>query len=147
MLKDWQDAYRQEVYDTLQGKGEYESVERDDGYIDFSGGSKIYFSEYNDWPKHEKEAMKFVQGKVLDIGCGAGRHSLNLQEKGYDVVDIDTSPLAIEVCKKRGIRNARILAITKITPLFEKSDTILMLGNNFGLFGSFKRAQRLPISA
>jgi 2-polyprenyl-3-methyl-5-hydroxy-6-metoxy-1,4-benzoquinol methylase len=45
-----------------------------------------------------EEAMQFVKGRVLDVGCGEGRHSLYLQEKWFDVLGIDISPLAIKVC-------------------------------------------------
>lgn len=142
-MKDYQDAFGQEMYDYLKGKNSFEIVERDDGYFDVSGGAKTYFSEYKDWPSHEKKAMRYVKGKILDIGCGAGRHLLYLQKRGFDVTGTDVSPLAIEVCKKRGLKNARILSITQITPKLGIFDTILMLGNNFGLFGSFDRARWL----
>ena len=46
MLKDYQDAHGHEIYDYLNGKGGYETVERDDGYVDASGGAKDYFAEY-----------------------------------------------------------------------------------------------------
>ena len=87
--------------------------------------------------------MRYVRGRVLDIGCGAGRHSLCLQEKGHDVVGIDNSPLAIEVCKKRGLKDARLLSLSQIDPSLGVFDTVIMLGNNFGLFGSADRAKRL----
>ena len=80
----------------------------------------------------------------MDIGAGAGRVSLYLQKKGLSVTAIDNSSLAIKVCKKRGIKNARILPIEKINN-FKKDqfDTIIMFCNNFGLFGSFKKAKTL----
>ena len=56
-------------------------IERDDGYID-AMGSKGYFNGYKDWHSIEQKAMGFVKGKVLDVGCGAGRHSIYLQKKG-----------------------------------------------------------------
>ncbi len=143
MLKDWQDAFGHEIYDYFNGERSYEIVERDDGYIDVSGGAKNYFSEYSEWQEYEKEAMKYVKGRVLDIGCGAGKHSLYLQNKGYEVLGIDNSPLAIKVCKERGLKKAMVLSITQINARLGKFDTILMMGNNFGLFGSFKRARWL----
>ncbi len=143
MLKDWQDAYGHEIYDYYKGKRSYEIVERDDGYFDVSSGPKLYFLEYKDWNIHEKEAMKFVKGRVLDIGCGAGRHALYLQSKGYDVMGIDNSPLAIKVCKERRLKNAMVLSITQINSKLGKFDTILMLGANFGRFGNLKRAKWL----
>lgn len=84
------DAYGQEVWAFFQGKKSYEIVERDDGYIDFSGGAPAYFAEFKDWPKIQKQAVKFVKGKVLDVGAGAGRVSLYLQKKKLDVVAIDS---------------------------------------------------------
>lgn len=144
MLKDNQDAYGHEIYDYLKNsevKGEI--VERDDGYIDISGGPPAYFSEYKDWPAHNQKAMRYARGRVLDIGSGAGRCSLYLQGKGHEVMAIDNSPLAIEVCKLRGVQNAKIIPISQISPKLGVFDTVLMLGNNFGLFGSFKGARRL----
>lgn len=66
-----------------------------------------------------------------------------LQEKGFDVTGIDVSPLAVEVCRLRGLKKVQNLPITKITSELGVFDTIIMFGNNFGLFGSFKRAQWL----
>jgi len=146
MLTDKQDAFGHEIYDYF--KGEYrrpftEIVERDDRYIDHSGGPAMYFSEYKKWPSFEKKAMRYAQGRVLDIGCGAGRCSLYLQGKGMDVVGIDNSPLVIEVCKQRGLKDARVVSISEIGPVLGTFDTVIMMGNNFGLFGSFKGARRL----
>ncbi len=84
-----------------------------------------------------------MRGRVLDIGAGAGRASLHLQERGHDVLAIDNSALAIRTVRSRGVRNARVISITRISRRLGKFDTILMLGNNFGLFGSSQRARWL----
>lgn len=141
MLK-WQDAYGQHFYHYLKTKTGFEIVEREDGYIDI-GSIQGYFAEYKDWPNHVKQAMKFVQGRVLDIGCGAGRHSIYLQKKGFDVLGTDISPMAIKISKLRGLKKTKIIPIDKLSSNLGKFDTIIMLGNNFGLFGNFDRAQRL----
>ncbi len=144
MLKDTQDAYGHEIYDYLknQNTGFLEIVERDDGYVDVDN-LKVYFSEYKEWAPAEKKAMRYARGRVLDIGSGAGRHSLYLQGKGLEVLAIDNSPLAIKVCKLRGLRNAKVVPIGQISSKLGVFDTVLMLGNNFGLFGSFEGAKRL----
>jgi SAM-dependent methyltransferase len=80
---------------------------------------------------------------VLDIGCGAGRHSLYLQKKGLDVLGIDKSPLAVKVCRLRGVKKAKVMPIEDIDFKPNSFDTIIMMGGNFGLFGSFKKARRL----
>jgi SAM-dependent methyltransferase len=143
MLKDYQDAFGHMFYDYLNGRGGQEINERDDGYIAVSAFSKAYFSEYEDWTLDEKKAMRYARGRVLDIGSGAGRHSLYLQGKGLEVLGIDNSPLAIEVCKQRGLRNAKVVPVSQISSELGAFDTVLMLGNNFGLFGSFEGAKRL----
>jgi len=138
------DAYGQGIWAYFRRKAGFEIVERDDGYFGVSSGPKLYFSEFEDWSEHEKKAMEFVKGRVLDIGCGAGRHSLYLQRKGFDVVGIDISPLAIKICRLRGLKKARIMSIDEIGKFAPNSfDTVLMLGNNFGLFGDSQKAKRL----
>jgi len=121
-----------------------EIVERDDGYIDYGRlGPGLYFRDYKDWLTCEKKAMKFAKGRVLDIGCGAGRVPLHCQGKGLDVVGVDNSPLAVKVCKERGVKKVRLMSVTQITKKLGIFDTIIMFGNNFGLFGNPKRAKWL----
>ena len=144
--KKFVDAYGQQLWGYFKtGEPESEIIERDDGLISRGQyGGKLYFSEYKDWQKIEKEAMKNVRGRVLDIGCGAGRHSLYLQGKGLDVTGIDNSPLAIKICRQRGLKKAKVLGIEEVGKLKPDSfDTVIMMGNNFGLFGSFRLAQTL----
>ncbi len=143
MLEDSQDAFGHVMSDLFNKKEVYEIVERDDGFISPSPGPDFYFSEYENWWESEKASMAYVSGKVLDIGCGAGRHSLYLQGKGFEVVGVDNSPLAIDVCKARGLRDARVVPITRLSLRLGIFDTILMLGNNFSLVGSIRRAKWL----
>jgi 2-polyprenyl-3-methyl-5-hydroxy-6-metoxy-1,4-benzoquinol methylase len=143
-LKSDQDAYGHQLYDSYKGHKVVEIVERDDGLIDPSETyPKYYLAEYRDWSGHEKSAARYVKGRVLDIGCGGGRWSLYLQRKGRDVLGIDTSPLAVKVCKLRGLRNVLLKSITEVDSSLGRFDTILMMGNNFGLFGNPKRARQL----
>jgi len=138
------DAYGQEVWAFFQKKESYEIIERDDGFIISSGGASTYFAEFKDWPKIQKQAIKLAKGKILDIGAGAGRVSLYLQKNGFDIIAIDNSPLAIEICKKRGMKHAKVLPIEKIGTFKPNTfDTVIMFGNNFGLFSSFKKAKTL----
>jgi len=143
MLKDQQDAFGREIYDYYHGLSSYEIIERDDGFFSLSPGPQLYFLEYEDWPAEERQAMGYVRGRVLDIGCGAGRHSLYLQAQGFDVVGLDNSPLAIRVCQSRGVKDARLLSLTQVSPRLGRFETILMLGNNFALLGEPQRALRL----
>ena len=120
-----------------------EIVERDDGFFSAYPNCRTYFSEYKDWSPVEQKAIDLVKGRVLDVGCGAGRHSLYLQQKGYDVVGIDTSPSALKVCKLRGLKKARLMSVENLKFKPGTFDTVIMLGGNFGLLGSPKKAKRI----
>ncbi|MBN2310479.1 MAG: class I SAM-dependent methyltransferase [Candidatus Hydrogenedentes bacterium] len=140
MLKPQQDAFGQILWDHLEGRTAYEIVERDDGFVDVSCGPLRYFSAYAEWPEHERAAMEYAGARVLDVGCGAGRHALHLQEQGRGVLGIDISPKAIQVCKRRGVKRARVLSVTAVGRRLGAFDTVLMMCNNFGLVGGAKRA-------
>lgn len=142
-MKTGADAFGRELLDHLNGDASREIVERDDGYVDGSWRTDLYFSEYADWSRIEKKALKWVRGRVLDIGSGAGRHVLHLQKKGFRVLATDISPLAIRVCRLRGVKEARVVPIGRLGPRLGTFDTILMMANNFGLFGSPAVARRL----
>ena len=143
-MKPEKDAYGQQVWAFLNGKEVYEVIERDDGFIDVSGSVSVYFQDFKNWPKIQKKAIRLAKGRVLDIGTGAGRVSLYLQRKGLDVVAIDNSHLSIKVCQKRGVKKAKVMSIDEVDKFKPNSfDTIIMYGNNFGLFGNFKKAKKL----
>jgi SAM-dependent methyltransferase len=121
-----------------------EIIERDDGLIDTSRGPQRYFSSYGSWTRREQQAIQAASGRVLDIGCGAGRFALYLQGKGLDVTAIDNSPGAIKVCKLRGVRKVKLQSITEVGKFEPRSfDSVILMGNNFGLCGSLRRARHL----
>jgi SAM-dependent methyltransferase len=137
------DAFGEELLATYNGQTVCEIVERDDGYFSAHQSPAVYFSEYKDWPLIEQKAMGFVKGRVLDVGCGAGRHALYLQKKSFSVVGVDSSPLAIKVCKLRGLKEARVMSLEDLSFKHSAFDTVLMLGGNFGLMGNPAKARRL----
>ena len=140
-MKDREDAYGRLILDYLQTGEGIEIVERDDGFIDASGyNPAAYFFPFPRWPKAERAAMRYAKGRVLDVGCGAGRVALHLQKRGHDVVGIDISPLAVEVARRRGVEDVRELPVTRVSGRLGRFDTIVMFGNNFGLMGSRRRA-------
>jgi SAM-dependent methyltransferase len=143
-LTDEQDAFGHAVWDHSHGANAFEIIERSDGYFAISSGPAEYLAEPAHWAPHIKSALqRHAHGRVLDVGCNAGRHALFLQEQGLDVLGVDISPLAIAVARERGLKNAEVLSIAELSAEFGSFDTILMLGNNFGLFGSAAKARRL----
>lgn len=95
------------------------------------------FRDFEEMNKIEKKALKLSHGKVLDIGAGAGSHSLYLQnDRDLDVTTLDISPKAIQVCQLRGIQKA--VAQNMLEFSGETFDTILLLMNGTGIFQSLK---------
>ena len=138
-----QDAFGQALYDHFRGHETSEVIERDDGRLDVGAPTAVYFGEFKRWPELLRRAVALARGRILDIGCGAGRVALHLQQKGLDVVGVDISTLAIKVCRLRGLRKARALSIADVTRKLGVFDTLLLLGNNFGLCGSCRQTQLL----
>jgi len=143
VLKPGEDAFGREVLGFLRGKNSCEITERDDGYISARYSPSVYFSEYADWPTIEKQAMEFVRGRVLDIGCGVGRHSIYLQNKGFDVTGIDISPLAAKIAKQRGLKKVKLMSLTDLHFNPNSFDTVIMMGGNFGLIGTPERGKTI----
>ena len=99
------------------------------------------FRSYKEMPALEQKALQLAKGKVLDVGCGAGAHSLYLQnEKNLQVHSIDISSNAVAACKLRGLKNVHLQNILEIDPTAsaDKYDTILLLMNGTGIFGTLK---------
>jgi len=95
------------------------------------------FRSYSEMPPLEQKALELAKGKVLDVGCGAGSHSLYLQnERHLEVTAIDISANAIQACTLRGIKNASVQDVMTLEN--EKYDTILLLMNGAGMCGRLK---------
>ena len=142
-MKASKDAYGEMILALHKGQDVSEIVERDDGNIGVSESARFYLVEFKNWPARQRQAMRYVKGRVLDVGCGAGRCVLHLQKRGHEVVGIDTSPLAVRVCRERGVQDVRRMSFTQVSRKLGQFDTILMMGNNFGLFGGERRAKWL----
>jgi 2-polyprenyl-3-methyl-5-hydroxy-6-metoxy-1,4-benzoquinol methylase len=93
-----------------------------------------FFRQEDDMPELELLALKLCHGKVLDIGAGAGSHTLLLQQKGFDVSAIDISGMGVSVMKAQGVTKAQEADI--FTYNQGKYDTLLLLMNGIGLCGT-----------
>jgi SAM-dependent methyltransferase len=141
-LESDEDAFGQMIWAFYKGREVFEVWERNDGYISVAL-PETYFAEYEGWALHQRKAMEFVKGRVLDVGCGAGRHSLYLQKKGFNVLGIDVSPLAVKVCRLRGLKKAKVMSIDEVNFKPSSFDSVIMMGYNFSLSSSFRKARRL----
>lgn len=82
----------------------------------------------------EKCALETCRGRILDVGAGAGCHSLVLQSRGLDVDAIDISPGCVEVMRRRGVKKSYHSNILELRN--SRYDTVLILMNGIGISGS-----------
>ncbi|MGK5680056.1 class I SAM-dependent methyltransferase [Actinoplanes sp. URMC 104] len=118
-----------------------EIIERDDGLVN-GAPADHYLDEPGEWQPHDHRALRLCRGHVLDIGVGAGRTAVELQRRGMAVTGLDTSPGAIEVARKRGLRDTVLNTVDAYASADARYDTFLLLGNNLGLL---ENAQRAPV--
>jgi len=116
-----------------------EIIERDDGLIN-GAPADHYLAEPVEWQPHDHRALRLVRGAVLDIGAGAGRTAIELQRRGMAVTGLDTSPGAIEVARRRGLRDTVLNTVDSYARSAARYDTFLLLGNNLGLIEGPERA-------
>jgi SAM-dependent methyltransferase len=103
------------------------------------------FRSFAEMPILEQKAMQLSKGKILDVGCGAGSHSLYLQkERNLEVTAIDISKNAVTACKLRGLQNVKVQNIIDMETdnPSNKFDTILLLMNGTGIFGTLKNTSQ-----
>ncbi len=127
------DAFGRALLDVVAGMPDPIVIERDDGFVSLDTLDYLTVRDERDqW------ALDRVRGRVLDVGAGAGRGTLALQERGHDVVALDVSPGAIRACRQRGVREVYEGSVEQAAAdgMAGTFDSALLLGNNLGLLGS-----------
>ena len=82
-------------------------------------------------------ALDACRGRVLDVGAGAGRHALALQERGHEVVAIDVSPRCVSLCRDRGVETAHVFDVMELADAepFGRFDTLHFGMQTIGVAG------------
>lgn len=121
----------QETAPPAGAAGPDETVERDDGVLMHTPAAR-YFEPPERSPELSA-ALDLVHGRVLDIGAGAGRCAVPLRARGHAVTALDTSPGAIEICRRRGLTTLFHGTVAEHAATGARYDTLLLYGNNLGL--------------
>ncbi|MBQ2123498.1 MAG: methyltransferase domain-containing protein, partial [Bacteroidaceae bacterium] len=100
------------------------------------------FRTFDEMNPIEQTAIEQSSGRTLDVGAGAGCHTLELQTHGINVTAIDISTLAVETMLKRGVEDARAVDFFEM-PAEERFDTILMLMNGTGIAGTLNNLGKI----
>ncbi|MHA2303175.1 MAG: class I SAM-dependent methyltransferase [Candidatus Thorarchaeota archaeon] len=128
------DTFGKIMRDAVEGKDSSYIIERDDGFVRNTSGDS-FVSPFEEWGAPEQEAMKNIESPVLDVGCGVGRVGDYVKSQGLEYYGVDISPLAVELCHKRGHKNVYVMSADNIE--LDRSDfkTVVLFGNNFGIMG------------
>jgi SAM-dependent methyltransferase len=119
-------------------------IERDDGFIQQDYDASRYFATPEQWDVLDLWVTNAIRGRVLDIGAGTGRASLALQERGCDVTALDVSPICLQICRDRGVRETFVGSIEEYAAAKPGPfDAFVLLGNGLGLLRDAAYAPRL----
>lgn len=139
------DPFELAFRDYLEGEtGNYLMVNNNKG-DDEEWPVAYFFRTYEDMPELEKIALKCCSGKVLDVGAGAGCHSLVLQANGVDVTAMDNKAGLVEVIKQRGVQ--QVIRGDILNFRDDRFDTLLFLMNGTGIFGTLESFSEFLASA
>jgi SAM-dependent methyltransferase len=94
----------------------------------------VMFRQFHQMNLIEKKALGLCTGKTLDVGAGAGCHSIYLDKRGFDVTSIDISPGCVTVMASRKIPNPIHANLFNLEG--KRFDTLLLLMNGIGICGS-----------
>lgn len=109
---------------------------------------KNYLSEAKQVDLILKRYGKNVK-KIIDYGCGTGRHDIELSKLGYYCTGIDISPLMISMAKKNNSEIEFLVADIRDYNSLEKYDAVISLfhvmsyqNNNKDILASFRSARK-----
>ena len=137
------DVFGHALLDWAMGGTTPEVLEREDGFTQVGAGPDVYLSGFRGWPSAERKSIRYMRGRVLDVGCGAGRVALELQDRGHDVVGLDSSTLAARAATLRGLRDVWSTPIEGLDARLADFDSLVLFGNNFGILETPTRARHL----
>ncbi len=73
--------------------------------------------------------------RVLDLGCGPGRHAAYLHQAGLEVLGVDVSPTAAAMTRRRGASAVRADALGPLPGGGHSWDGVVLLDGNIGIGG------------
>jgi len=101
----------------------------------------VFFRDEEEFSELEYIALALCDGKVLDVGAGAGSHALYLQQQGYEVTALEISSLACKLMHDRGVK--RVIRDDIFAYHGDTFDTLLFLMNGIGLAENTSGLERL----
>lgn len=143
ILSDQYDPMGQAIWDyATLGNAQHHLIVQSSLFDDDEMPIETLFRKESHMSRIERTALNLCKGRVLDVGAGAGCHTLALEARGLDVTSIDISPLSTKARTLQGARHSICADI--FTASFDlKFDTILLLMNGLGIAGKLNNLSTL----
>jgi SAM-dependent methyltransferase len=124
------------------GSPRHVEVHRSEGFT-YDLDTAAFFALAGEQTRIDSRLLDLCEGSVLDVGAGAGRHSLELQQRGHDVTAIDISPGCARLLSARGVRHVSCIDVVDLDPDCEPFDTILFAMQSIGIVGTVSALEDL----
>lgn len=132
-MNNFNDPIGQAITDFIQTKKAEQIIVASDLCDDDVIDVPYLFRTWKEMPTIEKKAINACEGKILDIGAGAGAHAKVLLEKGFDVTALEPSQGAVGYMQSIEIPTIQG-TIQELND--QKYDTLLLMMNGLGLAGN-----------
>lgn len=141
MKQEYSDLLGNAILDAHRGKFNGEVKVWMNGRKEAGYDPAVFLRSYREMVGWERQALKLAKGSVLDVGAGAGGHSLVLQKRGLDVTAIDVSPSCCQVMSERGVQHIINDSVFNLKGI--EYNTILLMMNGLGMAGTEQETLRL----
>jgi SAM-dependent methyltransferase len=127
------------MLDYARDEYDEDCVYRDGDDVEDASVGEYYFRPESEWSEKERADIDALSGPVLDLGCGAGRHALALQDRGVEVLATDVSPGAVQAASERGVTHAVQMDMFDLRLPDDAYRSVLALGTQVTVAGSLAR--------
>ena len=133
------DPFGRAVRDHHLGERDEPLVQRDGADRREHPIERFYFGEFGPQNESDEWLASRIDGPLLDLGAGAGRHALYFQDR-FETVAVEVSDHLVETMRERGVADARRGDMFALRPSFERDRfrSALAVGTHLGLAGSMR---------
>ena len=115
---------------------------RDDGFASPMDITRR-FADYPAFSPTEKAGCELASGRVLDIGCGSGKHLTYLRAKEMTCAGVDNSPVVMTVLRRRRIEGVFRMDAFRLGIGRAAFNTVTLFSNGLSIGGSVTGIQHL----
>jgi SAM-dependent methyltransferase len=128
------DPFGRALYDHHTGNRDEPLIQRDGEEALEHPIQQFYFEEFTGDESWAGFFQSYLDGPLLDIGAGAGRHPLYFQE-AFETVAIEVSEHLVTVMDERGVTDARLGDMFELPAQFERDQfqSAMAFGTQLGL--------------